>query len=42
MCSSNDLLIAYLAIELIKFSFLFLAAFKKTSSYSIESGIKYL
>lgn len=41
MCSSNDLLTAYLAIELSSLAFYLLAAFKKTSSYSIESGIKY-
>jgi NADH:ubiquinone oxidoreductase subunit 2 (subunit N) len=41
MCSSNDLLIAYLAIELSSLAFYILAAFKKTSSYSVESGIKY-
>jgi len=41
MCSSNDLLIAYLAMELSSLAFYVLAAFKKTSSYSIESGIKY-
>lgn len=42
LCSSNDLLTAYLAIELISLSSYILAAFKKTSSYSAESGIKYL
>ena len=41
MCSSNDLLITYLAIELSSLAFYILASFKKTSSYSIESGIKY-
>jgi len=41
MCSSNDLLTAYLAIELSSLAFYLLAAFKKTSSYSVESGIKY-
>jgi len=41
MCSSNDLLTAYLAIELSSLAFYLLASFKKTSTYSIESGIKY-
>lgn len=41
MCSSNDLLIAYLTIELSSLAFYVLASFKKTSSYSVESGIKY-
>lgn len=42
LCSSNDLLTAFLAIELISLSSYILAAFKKTSSYSAEAGIKYL
>jgi NADH-quinone oxidoreductase subunit N len=41
MCSSNDLLMSYLAIELISFSLYILAAFKKKSNYSLDSGIKY-
>lgn len=41
MCSSNDLLLAYLAIELSSLAFYVLASFRKTSSYSIESGLKY-
>lgn len=41
LCSSNDLLTAYLAIELASLSCYLLASFKKTSSYSVESGIKY-
>jgi NADH-quinone oxidoreductase subunit N len=41
MCSSNDLLTAYLAIELSSLALYILASFKKTSSYSIESGLKY-
>ena len=41
MCSSNDLLTAYLAIELSSLAFYVLASFRKTSSYSVESGIKY-
>lgn len=42
LCSSNDLLIAYLSIELVSLSSYVLAAFRKTSSYSAEAGIKYL
>jgi NADH-quinone oxidoreductase subunit N len=41
MCSSNDLLTAYLAIELSSLACYLLATFKKNSSYSVESGIKY-
>ena len=42
LCSTNDLLTAYLSIELISLSSYVLAAFKKTSSYSAEAGVKYL
>lgn len=41
LCSSNDLITAYLAIELQSLSFYILAAFKKNSTYSVESGLKY-
>ena len=41
MCSSNDLLTSYLSMELSAFSLYILASFKKISSYSIDSGIKY-
>lgn len=41
MCSSNDLLTAYLSIELASLSSYILASFKKTSIYSVESGLKY-
>ena len=41
LCSSNDLLTAYLAIELSSLASYVLASFKKTSSYSVESGLKY-
>ena len=41
MCCSYDLLVTYLAIELSSLAFYILASFKKTSSYSTESGIKY-
>ena len=41
LCSSNDLITAYLAIELQSVAFYVMAAFKKNSTYSIESGLKY-
>jgi len=41
LCSANDFLVAYLALELISLSSYILTAFKKSSSYSIEAGIKY-
>lgn len=41
LCCSDDLLTSYLAIELQGLSFYILASFKKTSNYSIESGVKY-
>jgi NADH:ubiquinone oxidoreductase subunit 2 (subunit N) len=41
LCSSNDLITAYLAIELHSVAFYIMAAFKRNSSYSIESGLKY-
>jgi len=41
MCNSNDLLTAYLTIELASFPLYIIASFKKTSSFSIDSGIKY-
>lgn len=41
LCSSNDLIIAYLSIELQSLAFYILAAFKKNSTYSIEAGLKY-
>jgi NADH-quinone oxidoreductase subunit N len=41
LCSSNDFLTAYLSIELFSLSCYVLAAFKKTSNYSVEGGIKY-
>ena len=41
LCSANDLITAYLAIELHSIAFYIMAAFKRNSSYSIESGLKY-
>ena len=41
LCSANDLLTAYLAIELQSLAFYVLAAFKKNSAFSVDAGIKY-
>lgn len=41
LCSSNDLITAYLAIELQSIAFYIMSTFKRSSSYSIESGLKY-
>jgi len=41
LCCSNNFLTAYLAIELQGLAFYLLAAFKKSSNFSIESGVKY-
>lgn len=41
LCSSNDLLTAYLCIELTSLSSYILASFRKSSNYSVESGLKY-
>ena len=41
LCSANDFITTYLALELQSLSFYILAAFKKRSSYSVESGLKY-
>ena len=41
VCSSNDLITAYLAIELQSVAFYIMSTFKRNSSYSIESGLKY-
>lgn len=41
MCSSHDLLTTYLTIELTSLASYIIAAYKKNSSYSVESGIKY-
>jgi NADH-quinone oxidoreductase subunit N len=41
ICTSNDLLAAYLSIELQGLSFYLLASFNKNSTYSVESGLKY-
>jgi NADH:ubiquinone oxidoreductase subunit 2 (subunit N) len=41
LCSSNDFLTAYLALELSSLALYILASFRKNSSYSVESGLKY-
>jgi len=41
LCSSNDLITAYLAIELQSLAFYIMASFKKNSSFSVEAGLKY-
>lgn len=41
ICSANDLITAYLAIEVQSLSFYLLAAYKKDSVFSTESGLKY-
>lgn len=41
ICSSNDLITAYLSIELQSLSFYLMAAFKKDSAFSVDAGLKY-
>lgn len=41
LCSSNDLITAYLSIELQSLSFYVMSAFKKNSNYSVDAGLKY-
>ena len=41
LCSANDFITIYLALELQSLSFYVLSAFKKDSAYSVESGLKY-
>lgn len=41
LCSSEDLITAYLSIELQSISFYLMACSRKNSNYSIESGLKY-
>lgn len=41
LCSANDLITAYLAIELQSLAFYVMASFKKKSSFSVEAGLKY-
>ena len=41
LCCANDFITAYLAIELQGLAFYVLASFKRSSNFSVESGIKY-
>jgi NADH-quinone oxidoreductase subunit N len=41
ICSSNDLITAYLSIELQSLSFYIMAAMKKDSTFSVDAGLKY-
>lgn len=41
ICSSNDLITAYLSIELQSLSFYIMAAMKKDSAFSVDAGLKY-
>lgn len=41
LCSANDLLTAYLSIELQSLAFYILASYKKKSSFSVNVGLKY-
>lgn len=41
ICSSNDLITAYLSIELQSLSFYVMAALKKDSAFSVDAGLKY-
>lgn len=41
LCSANDLITAYLSIELHSIAFYLMATFNKNSTYSVESGLKY-
>jgi NADH:ubiquinone oxidoreductase subunit 2 (subunit N) len=42
LCSTSDFITTFLAIELISLCSYLLASFRKSSSYSLEAGIKYL
>lgn len=41
ICSSNDLITAYLSIELQSLSFYMMSSFKKDSAFSVDAGLKY-
>ena len=41
ICSSNDLITAYLSIELQSLSFYIMATMKKDSAFSVDAGLKY-
>ena len=41
ICSANDLITAYLSIELQSLSFYIMASMKKDSAFSVDAGLKY-
>ena len=41
LCCANDLITAYLAIELQSLAFYTMAAFKRNSTFSVDAGLKY-
>ena len=41
ICSSNDLITAYLSIELQSLFFYVMTAMKKDSAFSVDAGLKY-
>jgi NADH-quinone oxidoreductase subunit N len=41
LISSNDLIMLYLAVELLSLSFYVLASIKRDSQHSTEAGLKY-
>lgn len=41
LCSSNDFMTAFLALEVQSLAFYIMSAFKKNSSFSVEAGLKY-
>ena len=41
LCCANDLITAYLAIELQSLAFYAMAAFKRNSTFSVDAGLKY-
>jgi NADH-quinone oxidoreductase subunit N len=41
ICSANDLITAYLSIELQSLSFYIMASIKKDSAFSVDAGLKY-
>jgi len=41
LCCANDLITAYLAIELQSLAFYAMAAFKRDSTFSVDAGLKY-
>ena len=41
MCAANDLITAYLAMEMQSLAFYTLSAFKRNSTFSVDAGLKY-